>query len=242
MRGELVYETGEPDKISHTARIYLDESKLFEQPRREENNHEKGINQTAVNKYKEYFSKMMQHNTFQLELNNGNEYYVFSNTDTSEWIETATKKSVVQATKYLDKIYMENLTVHSITSIADVTETVREQYKGQKELIFNSYNLVNQIMDYRDTEFVQMMIDYVVSSRESDESRRRLWRIVNEQYYGLDIHPLMEYEEVELQKILYYCENPDEQKKLRWRPILKKGAISAAGVIAGWAAYGGIIK
>lgn len=185
---------------------------------------------------------MMEHNTFQLELNNGNEYYVFSNISTEEWIEDATGKTVIQATKYLDKIYMENLTVHSIVSIADVTETVREQYRGQKDLIFNSYNLVNEIMEYRDTDFVEMMIDYVVEIRESDESRRKLWRIVNEQYYGLDIHPLMEYEEEELAKILYYCENPDEQRKLRWRPVLKKSAVSAAGILIGWAAYSGLMK
>lgn len=184
----------------------------------------------------------MTHHTFQLELNNGIEYYVFATAHSEEWIDSIKDKPVIQATRYLDKIYMENITVHSIVRIRDVTETVRNQYEGQKVLIFNSYELVKKIMKYRDTDFVDKMITYVLDSRKEDDSKRSLWRIVNENYYGLDIHPLMEYEEEELEKILYYCENPDEQKKLKWRPILKKTSISAAGAIIGWAAYNGLFR
>lgn len=233
----------EPTAINQTARIYLDERKLFtDQYNQDEEEYPRGINQEAVKRYEEYFEKMMKHNTFQLELNNGNEYYVFSKTNSNKWIEDISKKPVIQATKFLDKIHMENLTVHSIVSIKDVTDTVISQYKGQKELIFDSFHIVNEIMRYQETPFVDMMIDYVLDSRREDETKRRLWRIVNEQYYGLDIHPLMEYEMDELEKILYYCEHPEEQSKLKWNPILRKGAISTAGAVIGWAAYSGFIK
>lgn len=224
--------------MEQTARIYLDDSKLF-------TTHGEDIvedripiiNHAAVRWYERYFEKMMQHFTFQLRLNNGDIYYVFSTVNEEEWQKRIRNRMSVQATKFLDKINMEAITIHSILSIRDVSLQVRHQYEEQRKLIFNSYALVEQIMQYQDTPFVEKMIKYVMDSRENDESKRKFWRIVNEKYYGLDIHPLMEYEQEELEKILYYCENPNEQTILKWRPVLKVGAISAGAILTGWITY-----
>lgn len=224
--------------MEQSARIYLDDSKLFDIYKEEEESVRIPIiNHTAVAWYERYFEKMMGHFTFQLRLNNGDIYYVFSTVGEEEWQERVINRMSVQATKFLDKINMEAITIHSILSIRDVTPQVRHQYEEQRKLIFNSYGLVEEIMKYKDTSFVEEMITYVLDSRKNDESKRRFWRVVNEKYYGLDIHPLMEYEYEELEKILYYCQNPKEQTILKWRPVLKAGAISAGAILTGWLTY-----
>lgn len=230
--------------MNETARIYLDESKLFDYDVNEGKPEPEIpiVNHEAVKWYETYFQKMMENYTFQLHLNNGDVYYVFSTVNTKEWTKAVKSRLVVQATRYLDKVYMEEITIHSILSIRNVTELVRNQYEKQREMIFNSYALVNQIMEYKESSFVQEMIDYILKSREDDESKRKFWRIVNEQYYGLDIHPLMEYEELELQKILYYCKHPEERAILKWRPIVRAGAMTAGAVVAGWITYITLIR
>lgn len=226
--------------MGNTARIYLDESKLFSSDQYPQLNPEPEmprINHAAVQWYEDYFHKMMQHHTIEVTLRNGIRYFVFSEVPAKEWVDHAQERSLIQATRYLDAINMEEILIQNVLSVRDVTEQVRFQYDKQKELIFKSYRLVEEIMEYEDTPFVEAMIDYVLISRKDDESKRKFWRVVNEKYYGLDIHPLMEYEEDELQKILYYCENPEEQKALKWRPMLKNGAITAGTVLAGWLSY-----
>lgn len=227
--------------MNESARIYLDDSKLFDlfevEPDEEQEEKSLSINYSAVDWYEKYFEKMINHYTFQLRVSDGYSYYVFSTVDKEGWVETAKTRMQIQATRYLDKINMEPITLQSIFSIRDVSEQVRYQYEEQKKVIFDSFVLVEEIMKYEDTPFVQEMIKYVLDSRKYDESKRQFWRIINEKYYGLDIHPLMEYEEDELLKILYYCENPEEQKILKWKPILKNGAIGVGSAIAGWATY-----
>lgn len=180
---------------------------------------------------------MMQHFTFQLRLKNGDKYFVFSTVDLDEWETRVKTRMTIQATRFLDKINMEGLTLHSVQSIRDVTQHVRSQYEEQRRLIFDSYHLVEEIMAYKKTKFVQKMINYVLESRDNDASKRQFWRVVNEKYYGLDIHPLMEYEIEELEKILYYCKHPQEQRKLEWMPVVKIGAVSAGTILAGWLIY-----
>lgn len=223
--------------MNQTTKIYLDETKLFGMQQTEPEDKVPVINVDAVEWYTDYFQKMMGHYTLQISLNNGIDYFVFSKVPAKEWVDIAKTRNTIQATRYLDTIEMESIIVHSVLSIRDVTDEVRNQYRLQKELIFNSYELVKKIMKHSDTKFVQEMIGYVLDSRTNDESKRKFWRVVNEKYYGLDIHPLMEYEEAELQKILYYCEHPEEQKILKWKPIIRSGSITAGGVLAGWLTY-----
>lgn len=180
---------------------------------------------------------MMQHHTFQLRLRNGDKYYVFSTVNLDEWETRVKNRLTIQATRFLDKIHMEGVTIHNVVSIRDVSDQVRVQYEEQRRLIFDSYHLVKEIMQYKDSAFVKKMIKYVLDSRENDESKRRFWRVVNEKYYGLDIHPLMEYEIDELEKILYYCKHPKEQKALQWMPVIKYGAVTAGTIITGWVLY-----
>lgn len=63
-------------------------------------------------------------------------------------------------------------------------------------------------MKHTKIKVVQNAIKTVEKSRENDEAKRKYWRVLNEQYYGLDIHPLMECEIDELEKLLYACTNP----------------------------------
>lgn len=225
------------EAMEQAARMYLDDSKLFTSHEEPEKEKIPIINHDAVRWYERYFEKMMQHHTFQLRLNNGDLYYVFSTVDEEEWQKRVKNRMSIQATKFLDKITMESITIHSIIKIRDVSVQVRHQYEEQRKMIFNSYSLVEQIMQYKETKFVEEMIHYVTDSRKNDESKRKFWRIVNEKYYGLDIHPLMEYEEEELEKILYYCQNPNEQKILKWRPAIRVGAVSAGAILTGWLTY-----
>ena len=225
--------------MEETARIYLDDSKMFDifEEETEEEDSMLYINHEAVDWYERYFARMMKHHTFQIRLNNGDAYFVFSTVGVKEWQERVKNRMSVQATRFLDKIVMEPITIHSILKIRDVSQQVKSQYAEQRNLIFNSYNLVEEILEYKHTPFVQRMIKYVTDSRKNDESKRAFWRVVNEKYYGLDIHPLMEFEEQELEKILYYCKNPEEQKILQWRPVLRVGAISAGTLLTGMIVY-----
>lgn len=223
--------------MNDTARVYLDDATLFADPQPQKACTLPIINQDAVRWYESYFQKMMAHFTFQLRLKNGDVYYVFSTVCIDEWETRVQNRLSVQATKFLDKMNMEGVLTDRILAIRDVTNQVRTQYEEQRAIIFNSYALVEQIMQYTHTSFVEEMITYVLDSRQNDASKRRFWRIVNERYYGLDIHPLMEYEEDELQKILYYCQHPSEQRLLKWRPVVRFGTISAGAILAGWLTY-----
>ena len=94
--------------------------------------------------------------------------------------------------------------------VKDVSNTVKTQYVEQMRIIFDSFAFVEQIMQYTDNPLVANAVRVVEESRANDESKRKYWRVLNEKYYGLDIHPLMEYELNELQNLVYFCEHPDE--------------------------------
>lgn len=237
-----------PCIMNKSARIYLDDS-IFEQtdsvivqpdkpkrPQRTPSNIP-FINTDAVQQYKTYFKKMLEYFTFELVLFNGESYYVFSKSDKKQWMEEVNGKLAVEATRYLDKIQMEPVTLFGVKNIRDVTQQVRDQYFEQHQLIYNSYQLVEQIMEYSEDPFVQKMIQYVLDCREGDESKRKFWRVVNEKYYGLDIHPLMEYELEELEKILYYCQHPEERRRMTWQPVIQTGAFTAGTSLIGWLTY-----
>lgn len=166
------------------------------------------INHQAVEKYNQYFAYLLNHNTYELMLLNGQVYYTFSNMPFSKWHEAiAGSQGFIQATEYLDRLKIEQLNVMTIKTVQDVSAVVREQYKKQQEVIMTSYELVAKIIQHRDKRIVKDALRIVEKSRQNTESKRRYWRVLNENYYGLDIHPLMEYEVDELQRILYACEH-----------------------------------
>lgn len=196
------------------------------------------INFEAVNWYHNYFSNLMESYTFQLRLQNDQLYYVFSSIIQDQWEELVQEsRRFVNATRFLDNIQMERLMIHNIKTIRDVTVDVRNQYSEQRKIIFESYELVSKIMLYKESKFVRDMVDIVLKSRENDESKRKYWRVLNEKYYGLDIHPLMEFEVGELERILHYCEHPEEQSKEKWIPVLKTGGIIVGGLIVSGTFY-----
>lgn len=196
------------------------------------------INMDAVNWYQAYFDNVLQSYTFQLRLNSDQIYYIFSTVPQQEWEEIVKDtRQTVQATRYLDNIQMESLFIHNIKTIKDVTLQVRAQYMEQRNIIFDSYELVSNIMLYKEQKFVRDMIDIVLRNRENDESKRRYWRVLNEKYYGLDIHPLMEYEQGELVKMLHYCKNPELLKHDKWVPVLKTGGVATGVATVSYVAY-----
>lgn len=195
------------------------------------------INKEAVKKYEDYFNYLLNHTTIELTLLNEKKYYTFSDMPFSEWKTTFTNLSgVIQATEFLDKIKTEDLSVLSIKSVKDVSREVKDQYIKQREIIFSSYEIVKKIiLMHSEKKIVKDAIRIVLRSRENTESKRRYWRVLNESYYGLDIHPLMEYELDELVKILYACEHYNENPNfhvLSW--VLASTAIVSGGVVIGY--------
>lgn len=196
------------------------------------------IDYNAVDWYNAYFQNILDSFTFQLRLMNDQLYYVFSSVPQEEWEELVMEeRSALNATRYLDNIQMERLMVHNIKTIRDVTIEVRQQYSEQRRVIMDSYELVSQIMLFKESKFIRDMVSIVQMSRDNDDSKRKYWRVLNEKYYGLDIHPLMEYETNELEKMLYFCQHPNELTKARWVPILKTGGIATGTLVIGYSAY-----
>lgn len=169
------------------------------------------INYQAVQRYKEYFTYLLNHFTFELRLLNDQPYYTFSSLPFNEWQESLYQGGgSLEATQFLDKLQIERINGMTVKSFRDVTATVREQYTKQKEIIFCSFELVEKIMQHAEKRIVRDAIRLIEKSRANTESKRRYWRALNEHYYGLDIHPLMEYEVDELERILYACEHYEE--------------------------------
>lgn len=196
------------------------------------------IDYDAVEWYRAYFQNVLESYTFQLRLMNDQLYYVFSSVPQEEWeLLVMEERSAVSATRYLDNIQMERLMVHNIKTIRDVTMEVRQQYSEQQRVIMESYELVSQIMLFKESKFIRDMVSVVQMSRDNDDSKRKYWRVLNEKYYGLDIHPLMEYELIELEKMLYFCQNPNELVRAKWVPVLKTGGIATGTLAIGYSAY-----
>lgn len=191
-----------------------------------------GINYEAVNRYRSYFHYLFEHQTIELTLLNGRVYYTFTQLPYEEWVKTAQDaKGFIQATAYLDRFQIEDLNVLSVQNASDVTTTVRDQYRQQEKVIMSSYELVEKIVMHSEKKIVQDAVRTIERSRENLESKRRYWRVLNEQYYGLDIHPLMEFEVDELERILYACEHYDENPNyhiLSW--VLGATIVAASGI------------
>lgn len=169
------------------------------------------INQQAVDRYNQYFAYLLNHNTYELRLLNGQTYYTFSDIPFPKWLEAISgTQGFIQATEYLDRLKIEPLNLMVIKNVQDVTSIVRDQYRKQQEIIMTSYELVAKIVQHSDKRIVKDALRIVEKSRQNTESKRKYWRVLNENYYGLDIHPLMEYEVDELQRILYACEHYKE--------------------------------
>lgn len=195
------------------------------------------INLDAVRKYQDYFRYLLNHNTFELTLLNGQTYYTFADIPFTEWQERlANSSGVIQATEFLDKLTIQQINILTIKAIKDVTTTVKLQYSKQREIIFDSYNLVKEIINHSEKRIVLDAIRLIEKSRANTESKRRYWRVLNEHYYGLDIHPLMEYEVDELQRILFACEHYDDNPNysvLSW--VLTASAVLSGGAVIGYA-------
>lgn len=214
-----------------TAKLYVDES--YFSPIEPE---VPSIDEKRVSWYKKYFEKMMNFFTFHLRTTNGYDYYVFSKVEQDEWERRVKNKLTIQATPHLDNIEMQGVSIYTIQEVNDVTEEVRNQYREQRDIIFNTYHLVEEIMQYKESSFVKEMSDYVLESRKVRDVRS-YWRVINEKYYGLDIHPLMEFEVDELEKILYYCQHPEQQLWLTWKPRIKNTAITISAAVVALLSY-----
>lgn len=194
------------------------------------------INMNAVVKYEKYFNTLMNNYTFRLSLLNDQTYFVFSSVNKEEWQNIVFEnRKFVSATKYLDNIQMEDINILTIKSLTDVTNEVKSSYLSQKNVIFNSLNLVVELLKHQEMKIVRDSIRIVEKSRENTESKRKYWRALNESYYGLDIHPLMEFEEEELRKLLYICQNPDTQTASTFTPtLLGTSTAVTGGIIVGY--------
>ena len=191
------------------------------------------INHMAVRQYNEYFSKVLNQFVFEIKLITNQIYYTFSHKDLDTWANEVYGQNTVQATKYLDRVQYVQLNSSLIQNARDCTETVKRQYQEQFNVIFNSYQLVERIVKYPDNPMVQKAIKIVEDSRADDDSKRKYWRALNEKYYGLDIHPLMEYEIGELQNLMYYCEHPEEMPLKNYHPVLLIVTLLPVGIVAG---------
>lgn len=190
------------------------------------------IDMTAVQKYHDYFSQLMDNYTFQIRLLNDQDYFVFSSIPKTEWEEIVyDNRRFIAATRYLDRITMEDINILTIKSVKDVTLEVKKEYAIQRDTIFDSYHLVAEILKHHEKKIVQDSIKIVEKSRDNDDSKRKYWRILNKEFYGLDIHPLMEYEVDELHKILYICQNPDSDKYPNFIPKLTVATVAITGII-----------
>lgn len=194
------------------------------------------VNAEAVQSYEQYFHYLLTYNTFELILLNDQIYYTFSDMPFKEWQEQlAHTTGVIQATEFLDRFQIQQLSVLSVKTVKDVTTTVKEQYSRQKQVIYDSYALVKRIITHSEKRIVRDAVTLIEKSRANTESKRRYWRVLNERYYGLDIHPLMEYELDELQRILFACEHYDENPNyaiLSW--VLTASAVISGGVVVGY--------
>lgn len=194
------------------------------------------IDVNAVKKYEDYFDTLMNNYTFRLNLLNDQSYFVFSSIDKEEWQKVVFEdRTFISATRYLDNIQMEDINILTIKSIVDVTTEVKESYLAQRNVIFNSLRIVVELLKHQEMKVVKDSIKIVEKSRENTESKRKYWRALNESYYGLDIHPLMEFEEEELQKMLYICQNPDTQIHSSFTPnLLGTSSAIASGMVVGY--------
>lgn len=169
------------------------------------------INYQAVDKYQKHFWTLLNQYTYELKLLNGKIYYTFSTSPFETWKKELTNTDqFIQATEYLDRISLQDINKLTVESVTDVTTIVVQEYKEHYDLIFTSFHLVERIMQYSERKIVKEAIRLVQKSRENTESKRKYWRVLNEHHYGLDIHPLMEFEVDELEKILHACEHHDE--------------------------------
>lgn len=189
------------------------------------------INQKAVDRYNKYFSTIFSNNVFEVKTIEHQVYYSLSRKKIDEWIDGIAEREKVRVTQHLDNLIPFPLNSNYIGRVSDITKEVQEQYSGQHRVISESYSLVRDILNYPENPLVQKAVRIVLESRENDESNRRYWRILNEQYYGLDIHPLMEFEVNELQNLKHYCENPEEMPVSNYHPLLL--ALVPASILIG---------
>lgn len=168
------------------------------------------INDYAVHHYMDYFNMLLNNNTYRIRSVNDQIYYAFSNIPFIQWKENLSKEQgFLTVTLFLDHFEFKSIPFHAIKMVEDVTVEVQTQYQEQKEVVFTSLRYVVEIMKHPEIPLVQKAIKSVMQSRSMDDSKRKYWRVLNEKYYGLDIHPLMEYEVYELENLLYYCNQPE---------------------------------
>lgn len=188
------------------------------------------IDYKAVQKYENHFNYLLNHYTFEVKLLNNQIYYTFADIPFMQWQQSlAVTEGFIQATEFLDKISVEHINTSTIKSVRDVGSIVRSQYETQRDIIFSSYGLVLQIMQHSEKKVVRDAIRLVEKSRANVESKRRYWRVLNQDYYGLDIHPLMEYELEELQRIAYACEHYDDNPEYSMLPFVLGSSTLIAG-------------
>lgn len=195
-------------------------------------------NREACQWYRNYFNYVLNRFIIEVKSIDNQIFYVFSEKEVDEWIDNIYKEERIIASRYLDDIQPIHLKSNSIKQVRNLTDIVREQYNEQRNAIFLSYTLVEEILSYPENPMVLKAIKLIQKSKEDDDSDRKYWRVLNEKYYGLDIHPLMEYEVKELERIKYYCENPDEIKGSMFSPVMRVSLVAAVplGVAVGFLA------